>query len=174
MNPTVPDALAHCLATEGPSRPIAIEALGTFHVRRYAPGAKHAAGVLFLSAPELREALTGETRERDGGDGDGDDADEVAGVEDAGITLSFAEWLGKTSGQGAEWAETQLKEMARTVREALVAGREHEWPTLGRFSTKLTAAKTITDDAGTPRAIPPRKVACFTPSDALRKRLSRT
>ena len=166
MNPTLPEALAHCLATDGKSRPLDVEGLGTFHVREYGPGAKHKAGVLFLASRDLRAAVTGEEAD--------DDEDADALLRDAKKTpLSFGEWLARTSQKGPDWAAKQLTELAAAVRAALAKGEDLDLPSLGRFTTKMMAPMTVHAEGGT-RESPRRTALCFTPSDALRRRLTRS
>lgn len=172
MNPAVPEALAHCLATEAVSRPLEVEGLGTFHVRRYGDGATHRAGVLFLAGPDLRRALD------DGFDGDPDEgggADPGALPRDeARAPLFFGEWLARTSRKGPEWASRQIAELAAAVLRALAMGETLDYPALGRFTTRLMAPMTVTDgETGASRHSRRRVAACFTPSDALRRRLER-
>ena len=194
MNPTVPDALAHCLSTEGKARPVEVAGLGTFHVRLYGEGAwgadapptggpkgggtptgggtiaKHKAGVLFIATRELRAALAGESEPEEDDEADGADAL----LRDATKSpLPFEEWLARTSTKGPDWAASQLAELARAVRAALTKGEALDLPGLGRFSTKLMAAMTVHEKAGATRESPRRMAACFTPSDTLRRRLER-
>ena len=170
MNPTVPDALAHCLSTEGKARPVEVPGLGTFHVRLYGEGAKHKAGVLFIATRELRAALAGESEPEEDDEAEGADAL----LRDATKSpLPFEEWLARTSTKGPDWAASQLAELARAVRAALTKGEALDLPGLGRFSTKLMAAMTVHEKAGATRESPRRMAACFTPSDTLRRRLER-
>ena len=177
MNPSVPEALAHCLATEAKSRPLEVDGLGTFHVRLYGEGARHRAGVLFLAARELRVFLAGGSP-----DGPAPDAGEEEVEDDAQellraaskTPLSFAEWLARTSQKGPEWAAAQLAELSKAVRKALASGEPLDLPALGTFTAKLMAEMTVTaSDTGASRTSPRRIAACFTPSDALRRRLAR-
>lgn len=171
MNPTLPDALAHCLATEGKARPVEVPGVGTFHVRLYGEGAKHKAGVLFLAARELRAALAG--GEEDGAEDEAGDG-AAALLRDATKTpLAFDEWLARTSQKGPDWAAQQLAELSRAVHAALSRGDAVDLPALGRFSTKLMAAMTVHGEDGATRESPRRLAACFTPSDSLRRRLER-
>lgn len=171
MNPTLPDALAHCLATEGKTRPVEVAGLGTFHVRLYGEGAKHRAGVLLVPARELRAALAGgDASEEEDEDGEGVDAV----LRDATKSpLAFDEWLARTSQKGADWAAQQLTELSRAVRTALTKGDVLELAALGRFSTKLMAPMTVHAEGGVTRESPRRMAACFAPSDTLRRRLER-
>ena len=169
MNPTLPEALAHCLSTDAKTRPLEVEGLGVFHVREYGEGAKHRAGVLFLASRDLRAALAGAPLEDDE-----DDDDAQALLRDATKTpLSFGEWLARTSHKGADWAAKELAALAVEVRRALKDGKDLDFPALGRFSAKRTAPMTVHAEGETPRESPQRTAACFTPSDALRRRLER-
>ena len=171
MNPAVPEALAHCLATDAKSRPLEVEGLGVFHVREYGEGAKHKAGVLFLASKDLRAALAGANA--DDADSDSDEDDPGRLLADAAKTpLSFGEWLARTSQKGPEWASRELAELSVAVRRALADGKELDLPSLGRFTTKLMAPMTVHEGA-TQRESPRRIAACFAPSEALRKRLER-
>lgn len=170
MNPTLPEALAHCLSTEAKTRPLEVEGLGVFHVREYGEGARHRAGVLFLASRDLRSALPG----AHGEDGDEDEEGAQSLLNDATKTpLSFGEWLARTSQKGPEWAAKEVTALAVEVRRALAAGEYLDFPALGRFTTKRMAPMTVHAEGATPRESPQRTAACFTPSDALRRRLER-
>jgi hypothetical protein len=172
MNPTLPDALAHCLATEGKTRPLEVAGLGMFHVRAYGEGAKHKAGVLFLASRELRNALAG-AGEDDANEDDGEDDPQSLIADAAKTPLSFSEWLARTSQKGEPWAEKELAALVVEVRRALLGGKELDFPALGRFTTKRMAPMTVHSEDGDQRHSPPRIAACFSPSDALRRRLER-
>lgn len=172
MNPTLPEALAHCLATDAKTRPLDVEGLGVFHVREYGEGAKHRAGVLFLAGKELRLALAGGGGEDDESDDPDDDPQRL--IADASKTpLSFGEWLARTSHKGPDWAARELAQLSVTVKKALTGGQELDFPALGKFTTKKMAAMTVHAE-GSARESPQRLAACFTPSEALRRRLERT
>lgn len=172
MNPTLPDALAHCLATEAKTRPLEVEGLGVFHVREYGEGAKHKAGVLFLASRDLRNAIA------KGGENEPESEDEEEDPQSlinaaAKTPLSFGEWLARTSQKGPDWAARELAALAVEVRRALAGGKELELPALGRFTTKRMAPMTVHSEGGAQRHSPQRVAACFAPSDALRRRLER-
>lgn len=171
MNPTLPEALAHCLSTEAKTRPLEVEGLGTFHVREYGAGAKHRTGVLFLASRDLRSALAGESIDENQDD---DEDDAQALLRDATKSpLSFGEWLARTSHKGPDWAAKELAALAVDVRRALKDGKDLDFPALGRFATKRMTPMTVHEEGATPRESPQRTAACFTPSDALRRRLER-
>ena len=171
MNPTLPDALAHCLSTDAKTRPLDVEGLGVFHVRTYGEGAKHKTGVLFLAGKELRVALAGGDEEDADDDPENDPQRLIA---DASKTpISFGEWLARTSQKGPDWAARELAQLSVTVKKKLAAGEELDFPALGKFTTKRMAAMTVHTENSS-RESRERLAACFTPSDALRRRLERT
>lgn len=170
MNPTLPEALAHCLATEAKTRPLDVEGLGVFHVREYGEGAKHRAGVLFLAGKDLRVALAGGDEE----EADDPEDDPQRLIADASKTpLSFGEWLARTSQKGPDWAARELAQLSVTVKKGLAAGETLDFPALGTFTTKRMAAMTVHTE-GSSRESRERLAACFTPSEQLRRRLERT
>jgi len=149
MDDVLSDALAHCLATEGKSRPIVVPGLGTFHLRNRGGDAKDPGwGVLFLLDDAFREALGREERleSREG--------------------LRFDEWLEEKSGR-----RMPVAEFAARIRDEVAAGRTIEIPALGTFRPRASGA-TVRDPSGAVTRAPAGWVVAFTPSEALRKRLS--
>lgn len=146
----VADALAHCLATEGKSRPVFVPGLGTFHVRKRGADAKEPGwGVLFLLDGAFREAVG---------------RDEVSAETEG---LRFDEWLATQSGR-----TFSLKEFTAHIREAVSGGREIAIDSLGTFRPRTSKAK-IRNAAGDVTKLPSGWVVAFQPSDSLKKRLQR-
>src|SRR5687768_9306632 len=98
MDP-VADALAHCLATEGKSRPVVVPGLGTFHLRNRGADAKEPGwGVVFLLDDAFREAIGREELGSDEG-------------------VRFDAWLSEKSGRSFG-----VESFAKRIRDEVAAG----------------------------------------------------
>lgn len=151
MDELIADALAHCLATEGKSRPVVVPGLGTFHLRNRGAEAKDPGwGVLFLLDDAFRGAVGREE------------------VLPRAEGVRFDEWLVKASGR-----EMPLAPFASRIREAVAAGRPIEIPALGTFRPRASTA-TVRAESGDVTRLPSGWVVAFTPSPSLTKRLNRT